>query len=89
MACAMCRASTSGRQIEIMFSSVSGTTTTTVISTASANSHLVCSDTVCWRSVTAATSLRMASLSCTSSLSASANSAMALVLMRLAMVALS
>jgi hypothetical protein len=45
IACAAWRATSSGRQIECMFSRVSGTTTITVITTAAANSSWVCLDT--------------------------------------------
>jgi hypothetical protein len=49
--------------MECMFSSVSGTTTTTVISTASANSHLVWLDTPWfWSATISRTSLRSTSI---------------------------
>ncbi len=75
--------------MDSMFISVVGTTTNTVISTARANSHRVWLDTWFWSATAAVTSPRSTPSSSLSSLSASSNSATALPLMRLAMVAVS
>ena len=75
--------------MDSMFISVVGTTTNTVISTARANSHRVWLDTSVWSATAAVTSPRSTPSSSLSSLSASSNSATALPLMRLAMVAVS
>ena len=75
--------------MEFMFMRVVGTTTSTVISTARINSHFVWLDTSRCCATAWSTSARNTLSSSATSLSASANSATALPLMRLAMVAVS
>ncbi|MNV86705.1 hypothetical protein D3C71_1807580 [compost metagenome] len=83
------RTCSSGRQIEIMFSSVSGTTSRIAMATASTNSHWVWSATSCSMAINWSTWALSSLSSSTMVLSASANSAMAFAPMRLAMVAVS
>ena len=75
--------------MELMFMSVVGTTTTTVIATASTKSHWVCCEIWPCCATDLPTSARSTESSSPISLSAWSNSATALPLMRLAMVAVS
>ncbi len=75
--------------MDTMFSSVSGTTTTTVISTARANSHLVWSVTLSWCAMALSTSAARRLSSAATLSVAMLNCSTALPLMRLAIVAVS
>ena len=75
--------------MDSMFISVSGTTTSTVSTTAATKIHCVCSATPCSSAAMASTCWRSSWSSWAMSFSTSATSAMALPLMRLAVVAVS
>ena len=87
MACAIWRARSRGRQIDTMFSSVSGTTTSTVMTTASTNSHLVWFEVSRWRCTVRCTSWRRCVSSSSRRWPVAVNSAAASVLMRWATAA--